>query len=77
VGLGPHRLPSGLGTAIDPDINRRAGSYVDRIAKGASAADLPIELPSKFDLAINLRTAAALGLTVEPSLLLRATNVYR
>jgi putative ABC transport system substrate-binding protein len=59
------------------DINRRAGSYVDRIAKGASAADLPIELPSKFDLAINLRTAAALGLTVEPSLLLRATNVYR
>jgi putative ABC transport system substrate-binding protein len=59
------------------DINRRAASYVDRIAKGARPADLPIELPSKFDLAINVRTASALGLTINPSLLLRATDVYR
>lgn len=59
------------------DINRRAASYVDRIVKGARPADLPIELPSKFDLALNVRTAAALGLAVDPSLLLRATDVYR
>jgi len=58
------------------DINHRAGSYVDRIVKGARPADLPIELPNKFDLAINVKTAAALGLAVDPSLRLRATNVY-
>jgi putative ABC transport system substrate-binding protein len=58
------------------DINRRAGGYVSRILKGARPGDLPIELPSKFDLAINLRTAKALRLAVDQPLQLRATELY-
>jgi putative tryptophan/tyrosine transport system substrate-binding protein len=57
------------------DINRRAASYVDRILRGAKPGDLPVQFPTKFEIAVNLKTAKALGIAGTPSILLRADEV--
>ena len=85
-----HRIPgiaafrqfpeAGLLVSYGPDlldINRRAGSFVDRIMRGAKPGELAIELPSKFELVINQKTAKALGIVVPQGVLMRATDVIQ
>jgi putative ABC transport system substrate-binding protein len=63
--------------ADNPTLYRRAASYVDRLLKGAKPADLPVELPSKFEVFINVKTAKALGVKIPQSVLLQADKIVQ
>ena len=65
-----------LGYGVNfPELYRRAAHYVDKLLRGSKPADLPVEQPSRFELVINLKTAKALGITIPPSIFLRADRV--
>ena len=65
-----------LSYGVDPlDSVRGAATYVDRILRGAKPGDLPVQFPTKCEMAVNLKTAKALGLTVPQSILLRADEI--
>ena len=57
------------------DAYRRAATYVDRILRGAKPSELPVQLPTKFEMVVNRKTAKALGLAIPPSIMLRADEV--
>jgi putative ABC transport system substrate-binding protein len=57
------------------DVFRRAATYVDRILRGEKPGDLPVQLPTRFEMVVNRKTATALGLAIPPSILLRADEV--
>jgi putative ABC transport system substrate-binding protein len=63
--------------ATSRELDRRVTTYVDRILKGASPAELPVERPTKFELGVNMKTAKAIGITIPKPLLLRADDVIQ
>jgi ABC-type uncharacterized transport system substrate-binding protein len=78
IGFASEQWEAGLLATFGPKVPglyRRAGAFIDKILKGASPADLPVEQPAALELLFNLKVAKAIGITVPPTLLARADNV--